>query len=75
MIGGIYMKTFLSPEILDFIAKADDCDLSDIFLAALKRKQELHPDCEILLLSLPIRDPQERSRILDEACAFLKKHG
>lgn len=50
--------------ILAAISQADDCQLSEMVQAIIRRYGNLHPQEEILFLSLPRESPEERQRIL-----------
>ena len=56
------------------IANADHAMLSEIVQAVIKRYAILHPDWEILFLSLPKHDRKERERILSDVFKILIKY-
>ena len=51
-------------DVLDYIAAAEDHDLSEIIQAVLERYQVLFPQEEVLFLSLPLNDPKEREAVI-----------
>lgn len=53
--------------VLSRIAAADSRELSGIVRATLDRYQALFPDEEVLFLSLPLHDQEERAAILRKA--------
>ena len=54
-------------EILNQVATADSLELSKIVQAVLDRYGALFPDEEVLFLSLPLTDQEERAAILKKA--------
>lgn len=53
-------------KVLEAIDGAGERELNAVVLRLLKRYAELFPEEEILFLSLPLRDQEERRRIVDE---------
>ena len=53
--------------VLSRIAAADSRELSEIVLATLERYRVLFPEEEVVFLSLPLDDQEERSAILRQA--------
>ena len=53
--------------VLEWIASARDYELSEIVLATLERYRVLFPEEEVVFLSLPLDDQEERSAILRQA--------
>ena len=53
--------------VLEWIASARDYELSEIVLATLARYRVLFPEEEVVFLSLPLDDQEERSAILCQA--------
>ena len=53
--------------VLEWIASARDYELSEIILATLERYRLLFPEEEVVFLSLPLDDQEERSAILRQA--------
>lgn len=49
---------------LSEIEKADDCFLSKLIQAIIQRYGILHPEEEIIFLSLPRNKPEERKEVL-----------
>jgi len=60
-------------EIIQYIEQADEIALWEIFEAFKARRDELHSDSEVLLLSLPRYDSIERERIFRYAWAMLQE--
>lgn len=62
-------------ETLGYIQQAEDAELSQIIQAIIERYRHIHPDWEIMFLSLSKYDDQERSKILANFFSFLQNHG
>ena len=60
-------------QILEFISKADETQLTRILQAVIDRHGRLHPDWELTARSLPKSDPGEREQCIDRAAAMLKQ--
>ena len=60
-------------EILSYISKADDTEISEIIQAIIHRFDTLHPDDEIFFLSLPRNDLQVRQDTLDTLIRLLQE--
>ena len=60
-------------QLVQRITEADDIALSEIVQAVIKRYGMLHSDWEIMFLSLPKDDRQERNRILRSVSDILVK--
>ena len=56
--------------VLEWIAAAGDYELSEIVRATLERYRVLFPGEEVLFLSLPLDDQEERAAILRQAVEF-----
>ena len=56
--------------VLSRIAAADSRELSEIVRATLERYRVLFPGEEVLFLSLPLDDQEERAAILRQAVEF-----
>lgn len=61
-------------EGLNWILEADDGQIIEIFKALIRRNNRLHPDSELVFLSLPRDDPQERERVVLQVCGILKRN-
>jgi hypothetical protein len=60
-------------DVLKIIRLAEDTELSKITLEIIARYGILHPDWEIVFLSLPKDDPEERERCIHAAAAMLRQ--
>ena len=60
-------------DVLKLIRLADDIELSKIILEVITRYGILHPDWEIVFLSLPKDEPEERERCIHAAAAMLRQ--
>ena len=60
-------------DVLKIIRLAEDTELSKITLEIIARYSILHPDWEIVFLSLPKNDPGERERCIRAAAAMLRQ--
>ena len=60
-------------EMLSYISKADDTEISEIIQTIIHRYNILHPDSEIFFLSLPRNNPQERQETIDTLIRFLQQ--
>ena len=60
-------------QLLQRISQANDAQINDIIQAVVKRRKALHPQEELLVLSLPCSNPQERERALEEVFSYIKK--
>jgi hypothetical protein len=58
-------------QLVQRITEADDIALSEIVQAVIKRYGVLHSDWEIMFLSLPKYDVEERNRILRSVSEIL----
>jgi hypothetical protein len=58
-------------QLVQRITEADDIALSEIVQAVIKRYGALHSDWEIMFLSLPKYDVEERNRILRSVSEIL----
>jgi hypothetical protein len=58
-------------QLVQRITEADDIALSEIVQAVVKRYGVLHSDWEIMFLSLPKYDVEERNRILRSVSEIL----
>ena len=56
------------------ILQADDIELSEIIQSVIRRYGVLHPDWEVMFLSLPRDDPHARHRCVEETIAFLRQN-
>lgn len=54
-------------ELLTQIEQADDIGISRIIQAVIRRYGRVYPDHEVVFLSLPINDPEERQLVLRNA--------
>jgi len=68
------MEKHIIQTILSEIECANDAEIGDIIHAVIKRRKELHPDWELMLFSLPVKDTQKRQQCLDEIFSFLQEH-
>ncbi len=57
-----------------WIMKSDGDFLFDVIQKTVIRFLQLHPEEELLVLSLPKHDTRERSRCIDEMVSFLKSY-
>ena len=55
------------PDVLSYIAQADDGQLNDITSALTARYKVLFPDWEVVYLSLPLQDPERREQLWELA--------
>ncbi len=60
--------------VLEWIASAGDFELSEIVRATLDRYRVLFPEEEVVFLSLPLRDQEERAAILRRAVEMGRLH-
>ena len=60
--------------VLEWITSARDCELSEIVRATLERYRVLFPEEEVVFLSLPLDDQEERSAILRQAVEWSGRH-
>lgn len=60
--------------ILAGIEQADDFEINEIINAVIRRYQAVFPDWEVMFLSLPKNDPEERRKALQSIINFLKNH-
>ena len=56
--------------VLNFIQGADDTELNQMLDAIAERYKIVHPDYDIIFLSLPHGDPQARKRLLTFALKY-----
>lgn len=59
-------------DILRRIGGMNDAELSQVVLSVMGRYQKLFPQEEIIFLSLPKDDPDERQRILEAVSCLVK---
>ena len=60
-------------DIMERIKRADDAQISQVIMAVIDRYAAVHPDWEIVFLSLPKDDPEERERCIHAAAAMLRQ--
>ena len=60
-------------DIMERIKRADDAQISQVIMAVIDRYAAVHPDWEIVFLSLPKDDPEERERCIRAATAMLRQ--
>lgn len=68
--AGAFMELY---EVLRRIEESDDLEISEIIRAVIQRYHVCFPDWEIIFLSLPRNDPQERERGLEELLSLARK--
>lgn len=56
--------------VLTAIARASDAELNEIVQAVIRRYAQQFPDWDVLFLSMPKNDRQERQRSVEALCAF-----
>ena len=55
------------PDVLSYIAQADDGQLNEITSALTARYKVLFPDWEVVYLALPLQDPERREQLWELA--------
>lgn len=58
-------------DLLEKVEQADDIGISRIIRAVIRRYSRVFPDHEVVFLSLPTRDPEERQMVLRNALIML----
>ena len=58
-------------EILNWIEQADDIQISRVIQSVIRRYDRIYPDHDVVFLSLPKNDPQERRQVLQGALDML----
>lgn len=53
--------------MLDVIDKMKEDSLDQLMIAAVRRRNSLHPDNEYIILSVPRNDPEEKKRLIVRA--------
>ena len=54
-------------DIMEEIERADDRGITQIIQAVIRRYGKVFPDQEVVFISLPVDDPEERRMILHHA--------
>ena len=60
-------------DVLEYIDRTDDLQLSEIIRAIIGRYNEVHPDWEISFLSLPKNDPVQQEQMLQSILQLYKQ--
>ena len=60
-------------QILEFIAIAEDDDITKMAVALVKRQKKLYPDWEAMYLSFPLAHPDECRQIMQRVWEILMK--
>ena len=55
----------IHPLVMQAIQNATSSDINDLLLALCQRHRELFPDWEVLYISCPKNNPQERQQTLE----------
>ena len=69
----MFKKKVTLAEVLEFVRQADDCQVNEIIDTLIARYKEVHPDWEVIFLSLPKNNPTERKNMIQSALHFLDK--
>ncbi|MBQ9148040.1 MAG: hypothetical protein IJX69_00555 [Oscillospiraceae bacterium] len=69
------MEQIETRTILGWIEQADDDAISQIIQAVIRRYKQVYPGWEVVFLSLPRDNAEERRRQLNELIEFLNRHG
>lgn len=72
MIAKLIKKRLLA-KLLGKIERANDFEISQMIRTIIQRYSKVYPDQEIIFLSLPVNDPEERNRTLASAFELLGK--
>ncbi len=67
----LFLKQIVLAQIRKRIRSADGDELNQLLHAVVQRHQELFPDWELAVLSLPCRDEMERKKVLTDAISML----
>ena len=59
--------------LMDRIWELSPGELDEVFEEVLNRKRTLYPDEEILYMTLPKNNPEERNRMIECIIGFLEK--
>lgn len=70
----IYRKKKTLNDILKAIEHADDIEINEILNAVTQRYSNVFPEWEVMFLSLPKKDLEERRKILELFVSFLRRH-
>lgn len=60
--------------ILKAIEQANDLEINDILDTVIRRYRQVYPDWDIVFLSLPTSNLEERRRILQQSIALFTKY-
>ena len=58
--------------VIEYIRKADALQINDLLLEIRQRYQNLYPDFDVYLFTLPKTDENERKRQLEEILAVIR---
>lgn len=58
--------------LLDKIERAEDCEMTEIMKSVIRRYETLFPGWEIMFLSIPKTDEEERKRTIDLLIRYLQ---
>ncbi len=71
----LFLKQIVLSRIRKRIRSADGDELNQLLHTVIQRHQELFPDWELAVLSLPRRDEEGRSKALTDAISMLQACG
>ena len=60
-------------QIVDYVEKATIEEVDAILGAVFQRRRKLFPDWDMIYFALPMHDPAERKRLLEQALEVLMR--